>query len=182
MEIRRKLKKELHHFTRNNKKIFEKLVNNQNPKILFITCSDSRVCPGQMTNTKPGDLFIIRNAGNVIMGKPDLATIEYAVVKLNVKWIIVCGHKECGAMHAVKHPDSANESIYLKSYVNEIVKSFKKNDLAKPANELSIINVRNQIKILKSMSFIKNKLNKKQIKLYGVIYDFEKGTLVFLKK
>lgn len=180
MEIKQKLKKELRHFTQNNKKIFEKLATSQNPKILFITCSDSRVCPGQMTNTKPGDLFIIRNAGNVIMGKPDLATIEYAVVKLNVKWIIVCGHKECGAMHAVKHPESANESVYLKSYVSEITKEFKKNDLKKSANELSVMNARNQIKILKSMNFIKNKLNKKQIKLYGVIYDFKKGTLSFL--
>jgi len=180
MEIKRKLKKELHHFTKENKKIFEKLAESQNPKILFITCSDSRVCPGQMTNTKPGDLFIIRNAGNVIMGKPDLATIEYAVVKLNVKWIIVCGHKECGAIHAVKHPDSADGSIYLKSYVNEIIKEFKEKDLNKSVNELAIVNVKNQIKILKSMSFIKNKLNKKQIKLYGVIYDFKKGILSFL--
>ena len=84
---------------------FEDLVENgQNPNILFIGCSDSRVVPDLIVDSQPGDMFILRNIGNFVPPyKADCdfhgssAAIEYAVSILNVKNIIVCGHSHCGA-------------------------------------------------------------------------------------
>src|SRR5688500_4044542 len=84
---------------------FERLATGQSPEVLFITCSDSRIVPNLMTSTDPGDLFIIRNAGNIIppyspASGGEQASIEFAVAGLGVQHIVVCGHSHCGAMKA----------------------------------------------------------------------------------
>jgi carbonic anhydrase len=84
---------------------FHLLAESQAPEYLFITCSDSRIVPDMILGTEPGDLFITRNAGNVVpVSGNDVdgctATIEYAVEVLRVKDAIVCGHSDCGAMKA----------------------------------------------------------------------------------
>lgn len=91
------------------RELFERLATGQNPEALFITCSDSRINPNLITQTNPGDLFILRNAGNIVppyshtsMG--EAATIEYAVVALNVRDIIICGHTKCGAVTGLLNP------------------------------------------------------------------------------
>jgi carbonic anhydrase len=90
---------------------FNRLVDGQCPQALFITCSDSRMVPDLICQTDPGDLFVIRNAGNIVPsylpGAPcgETATIEYAVRGLGIRDLIVCGHTRCGAMRAVLHPD-----------------------------------------------------------------------------
>jgi carbonic anhydrase len=78
---------------------------------LFITCSDSRIAPDLLTQTEPGELFILRNAGNLVppFGGPpgaEAATIEYAIVQLRVHDIILCGHSKCGAMHGLLEPEA----------------------------------------------------------------------------
>jgi carbonic anhydrase len=95
------------------RKLFERLADGQNPETLFITCSDSRVNPNLLTQTGPGDLFILRNAGNIVPpysanSGGEVATIEYAVAALGVRDIIVCGHSGCGAMKAVLEPQQAS--------------------------------------------------------------------------
>jgi len=84
---------------------FHLLAESQAPEWLFITCSDSRIVPDLILGTGPGDLFITRNAGNVVpIAANDVdgvtATIEYAVEVLRVKHAILCGHSDCGAMKA----------------------------------------------------------------------------------
>src|SRR5664279_2471281 len=84
---------------------FHLLAESQAPEWLFITCSDSRIVPDMILGTGPGDLFITRNAGNVVpVAGADVdgctATIEYAVEVLKVKHAILCGHSDCGAMKA----------------------------------------------------------------------------------
>ena len=84
---------------------FHLLAESQAPEWLFITCSDSRIVPDLILGTGPGDLFISRNAGNVVpIAASDVdgttATIEYAVEVLKVKHAIICGHSDCGAMKA----------------------------------------------------------------------------------
>ena len=94
---------------KSNETRFKKLVSEgQNPKALFIGCSDSRVMPNMITSTGAGDLFIVRNIGNFVPPfKPDsdfhstAAAIEYAVSILQVTDIIVCGHSDCGAIKAL---------------------------------------------------------------------------------
>lgn len=95
------------------REFFEKLVSGQRPMALFITCSDSRISPNLITQTEPGDLFIMRNAGNIVPPHGaggtggEAATIEFAVSVLNVPDIIVCGHTHCGAMKALIGPSEA---------------------------------------------------------------------------
>lgn len=91
--------------------LFEKLSQGQHPEALFITCSDSRIDPNLLVQTEPGELFIIRNAGNIVPPHTNVtggvtASIEYAVAVLNVKHIIICGHSGCGAMAGVMNPES----------------------------------------------------------------------------
>src|SRR6187455_1971401 len=94
--------------------LFEKLGNGQSPDTLFITCSDSRIDPNLITHTDPGDLFVLRNAGNIIpaygaTAGGEVATIEFAIMGLGVRDIVVCGHSHCGAMKGVLDPSSVAE-------------------------------------------------------------------------
>jgi carbonic anhydrase len=93
------------------KELFARLAGKQTPRALFITCADSRVVPDLLTQCEPGDLFICRNAGNIVptyggsaMGGVS-ATIEYAVVALKIEHIVVLGHSDCGAMKGILHPE-----------------------------------------------------------------------------
>src|SRR5262245_25185279 len=89
---------------------FQELAHHQTPDALFVTCSDSRVVPDLLVSTNPGDLFVMRNVGNLIppatvdgVSTGDLSeasAIEYAVLVLKVRDIVICGHSECGAMKA----------------------------------------------------------------------------------
>ena len=110
-----KLLQGIHHFQSNvfssQRELFERLAEGQHPDALFITCSDSRINPNLITQTEPGELFIIRNAGNIVppygaANGGEGATIEFAVVGLGVQHIIVCGHSHCGAMKGLLHPES----------------------------------------------------------------------------
>ena len=88
---------------------FEAMAQGQAPGRLFITCSDSRLVPSLITGTGPGELFVIRNAGNIVPpydARPEgvAATIEYAVAVLEVPTIVVCGYTRCGAMKAAVDP------------------------------------------------------------------------------
>ena len=91
--------------------LFEQLHDGQRPLALFITCADSRINPNLLTQTEPGELFVLRNAGNLVppAGAPssgERATIEYAVQHLHVRDIILCGHSQCGAMQGLIHPEA----------------------------------------------------------------------------
>src|SRR5688500_10298617 len=96
------------------RELFERLAEGQNPEALFISCSDSRINPNLLTQTEPGDLFILRNAGNIIpphgaANGGEGATIEFAVAGLGVQDIIVCGHSHCGAVRGLLHPESLQD-------------------------------------------------------------------------
>ena len=103
--------------------LFERLAKGQSPETLFITCSDSRINPNLLTQTEPGELFILRNAGNMVPpygalpGGGDAATVEYAVAALGVKDIIVCGHSHCGAMKGLLHPEALAEMPAVASWL-----------------------------------------------------------------
>jgi carbonic anhydrase len=89
---------------------FEQLAAGQAPSTLFITCSDSRIVPHLLTQTEPGELFVLRNAGNLVPPytaehSGEAATIEYAVQVLKVQDIVVCGHSHCGAITGVLRPE-----------------------------------------------------------------------------
>ncbi len=90
------------------RKTFAKLAIEQKPDSFFLACSDSRVVPNLFVSTDPGDLFVARNVGNLVppfdtmnFRSASAAALEYAVLHLDVKNVIVCGHSECGAMKAL---------------------------------------------------------------------------------
>lgn len=104
------------------RELFERLTTGQEPDALFVTCSDSRVSPTLLTQTVPGDLFILRNAGNIIpayglIHGAEAAAIEYAIEVLAVRDIIICGHTFCGAMKAVLDPVSVEKLPATKSWL-----------------------------------------------------------------
>jgi carbonic anhydrase len=89
---------------------FERLADGQSPSTLFITCSDSRIVPHLLTQTEPGELFVLRNAGNIVPPYTaphtgEAATVEYALQVLKVQDIVVCGHSHCGAITGVLRPE-----------------------------------------------------------------------------
>ena len=118
-----KLVKGIHSFRNGyfatHRQLFEQLaISGQQPETLFITCSDSRVVPNLITNAAPGELFIIRNVGNVVPRR-DLpggtaAAIQYAIEVLKVENIIICGHTQCGAMQAILNPSRMENLEYVK--------------------------------------------------------------------
>lgn len=94
--------------------LYRKLAAGQRPETLFIGCSDSRVLPNDFLQAGAGEIFICRNAGNIVPPHGDVlggvsATVEYAVQVLGVKQIIVCGHSDCGAMRAIMHPEKLEQ-------------------------------------------------------------------------
>src|SRR5215207_10174403 len=94
--------------------LFMRLADGQRPDALFITCSDSRINPNLITQTEPGELFILRNAGNIVppygaASGGEGATIEYAVSVLKLRHIIICGHSHCGAMNALLYSERARD-------------------------------------------------------------------------
>ncbi len=115
---------------------FHLLAETQSPESLFITCSDSRVVPDLILQTQPGDLFITRNAGNVVpVGGNDVdgctATIEYAVEVLKVKHAILCGHSDCGALKAALSPKDLESLPKASRWLSHVEGAFS----SSPAHE-----------------------------------------------
>jgi len=105
-----------------HRELFERLDRqDQTPETLFITCSDSRISPNLITQTQPGELFILRNVGNLVPPYESMggmaAGIEFAVASLQVKDIIVCGHSNCGAMRALLEPEQLGELPATKAWL-----------------------------------------------------------------
>ncbi|MFD7342340.1 carbonic anhydrase [Streptomyces violascens] len=108
--------------------LFQALEAGQAPEVLFITCSDSRVVPALITGARPGELFELRTAGNIVPAYPDLdrptgeaATIEYAVRVLGVRDVIVCGHSHCGAVGAVVRGEDLSAVPAVRGWLEEAV-------------------------------------------------------------
>lgn len=187
-----KLVEGIHNFQRNifsqDRKLFETLVNGQNPLALFITCSDSRIDPNRLTQTKPGELFIQRTAGNIIppygaVQGGEAATIEYAVAALKVKDLIVCGHSHCGAMSGLLDPDSLDKLPAVRSYLEhaEATRRIVEENyehLTEPAQRLTLTveeNVLVQIENLRTHPAVAAAIGRGELKLHGWVYKFETG-------
>lgn len=109
------------HFTE-NQDLFAQLSKGQQPETLLITCSDSRIVPDLLTQTQPGELFVIRNAGNIVppygaANGGEGATIEFAVSALNVRHIVIMGHSHCGAMKGLLKPEDLTSLPLVASWL-----------------------------------------------------------------
>ena len=101
--------------------LFANLALGQNPDCLFIACSDSRVAANVFASTDPGDLFVVRNLGNIMPPFPDagsaVAALEFAIGALKVSHIVVCGHSDCGAMRALAQNPQALGTTSLSAWL-----------------------------------------------------------------
>lgn len=171
-----------------DQKLFETLVDGQNPLALFVTCSDSRIDPSYLTQTKPGELFIQRTAGNIVppygnfLGG-EAATIEYAVSALKVKDIVICGHSHCGAMSGLLNPESVQSMPAVKAYLQHAeatrrIVEENYSHLTDPAKRLTLTveeNVLVQLESLRTHPSVAAAIGRGELKLHGWVYKFETG-------
>lgn len=169
-------------------RLFENLVDGQNPLALFITCSDSRIDPSLLTQTEPGELFIMRNAGNIVppygtLTGGEAATIEFAVKALGVKDIVICGHSHCGAMKGVLDPDNLDELPAVRSwlsYADSTHRIMKENygHISEPNARLTATveeNVLVQLENLRTHPSVAAALARRALNLHAWVYKFETG-------
>ncbi len=188
----RKIIEGVHQFQTNyfstHREMFEQLSRGQHPRILFITCSDSRIDPNLLTQTQPGELFIMRNVGNIIppygaTTGAEGAAIEYAVEALGVKHIIVCGHSHCGAMKGLLQLGNLTEQMPLvydwlkyaeatRRIVKENYKDYEGEELLNAAIEE---NVMTQIENLRTYPAVHCKLYNGQLQIHAWVYKIETG-------
>ncbi|MFW1677756.1 carbonic anhydrase [Pontibacter sp. JAM-7] len=165
----------------------------QNPDVLFITCSDSRIDPNLLTGSNPGDLFICRNAGNIIPPHSNetggmTASIEYAVAVLGVRNIIVCGHTDCGAIKGALDLSALKGLPHVKEWLGhcrsamEIVR--ERNNLPGDQcvapeflNEAIEQNVLQQVQHLRTHPVVAAKLATNKLSIHGWVYDIKSGRI-----
>jgi carbonic anhydrase len=168
---------------------FHLLAEMQAPEWLFITCSDSRVVPDLILQTGPGDLFITRNAGNVVpvtTGDVDgvTATIEYAVEVLHVKHAILCGHSDCGALKAALNRKSLEKLPKASRWLHHVEGAFSHRQPLRPEEgeqaELSSIirgNVVAQLANLRAQPSVARALAHGALQVHGWYYDILTGRI-----
>lgn len=177
-------------YFRQNEENFVRLVKEgQAPRTLFIGCSDSRVIPELITMSKPGDLFVIRSAGNFVPVYSEsqdntgiVGTIEFALHGIGVEDIIVCGHSHCGAIAGVINGVDDTKFASLKRWLKngDAAKAMTQNvpevNRQQQTEKTSVIF---QLKHLLSYPFIKEKVEKNELRLHGWYFDIETGQIYY---
>ncbi len=173
---------------------FRDLAFAQSPDTLFITCSDSRVVPELLASSHPGDLFTMRNVGNLVppatadgISTGDLSeasAIEYAVQLLGVSNIVVCGHSECGAMKGVLARNTSPETPNLAKWLNHANRAAFRlehegplDDTLKPHDQLSQLNVLVQIEHLMSYPLVHDRVAAGELHLSGWWFEIATGDI-----
>lgn len=182
------------YFKQHEAELLDLVENGQHPKALFIGCADSRVVPNLITQTAPGDLFVLRNVGNFVapykIDEDFHATasgIEYAVSVLGVKEIIICGHTHCGAINSLYSEIDDPNLVHTKKWLQlgEKAKSIalmvsdsdiKQEQLLRLTEKLSLIS---QIENLLTYPAVKKKVDAEEIHIHGWIYNIEDGSIEY---
>lgn len=172
--------------------LFEQLSTGQSPEALFITCSDSRIETAMLTQSEPGDLFICRNAGNIVPPHTSqtggmTASIEFAVAVLKVPHIVICGHTECGAMKGATALDTLDGLPHVKQWLGyskaavEVVARLgaDKSD----ADRMTMLlehNVILQLQHLRTHPCVAARVATGDLTLHGWVYDIKTGNVTAL--
>jgi carbonic anhydrase len=165
----------------------------QSPKALMISCADSRVVPEQIMQAAPGDLFVCRNAGNIVppyatQNGGVTSTVEYAVLALGIRDIIVCGHSDCGAMKAVANPAGLAEAMpnvaaWLKhsSAAQTVVNTgYPELEGHERVRAISLENVVSQINNLRTHPSVAAAMARGEMSLHGWFVDIHAGQILGL--
>lgn len=167
---------------------FAHLALGQAPDSLFVGCSDSRVVPNLFASTEPGDLFVIRNVGNMVPpsrqgppvpgGNSVAAAVEFSSRVLNVRDIVVCGHSDCGAMRALCEPEryaGLPQVADWLGHANQALQRLQAGERLSPLlsrqNNLAQLNVLAQLEHLKTYSAVQERLATGKLQLHGWYFD-----------
>jgi carbonic anhydrase len=172
---------------------YERLADGQSPQALFIACSDSRVIPSAITGAKPGELFEMRTAGNIVppyrpeRPSGEAATIEYAVEILGVGDIVVCGHSHCGAVGALVRGDDLTAVPSVRNWLADTVGSGAGRPAdsppgsdEQPAADLTEAvqgHVLRQLERLRAHPSIARGLSAGRLRLHGWFYEVHTGSV-----
>ena len=180
------------------RKKFAQLALRQTPDALFVACCDSRVVPNVFASSDPGDLFVLRNIGNLIppyVTEDDqkiyssvAATIEFSLASLKVRDIVICGHSDCGAMKAIMAKSSGKSDCLplldrWLTYANSSYERFKKMAVAStdlsPCNLLSRINVLQQLENLKTYPLVMKQIQENKLRIHGWWFDLATANVFY---
>jgi carbonic anhydrase len=173
-----------------NQELFQVLAHGQSPRYLLITCADSRVVPHLITGLGPGEVFTIRNAGNIVPPPTagpsgEAAAIEFAVVELKVKHIIVCGHSHCGAMTSLLHKESLDRLPAVAGfllYADQARRTVKARHPRLEGDELvtQLVkeNVLLQLNHLRSTSAVSSAMRRGELQIHGWVFMIETGEVL----
>ena len=174
--------------------LFHDLATGQDPHTLFITCADSRVSPGLITQSQPGELFVCRNIGNVVPAYGEMmggvsAVVEFACVALNVSDIVVCGHSDCGAIKAMLNPgsDDLKRMPTVRSWLRNAEAARSVVEVLHPelggealTQALVEQNVRTQLGHLRTHPSVAARLAQGTLNLHGWVYGIGSGSVAVL--
>ncbi|GGD98596.1 carbonic anhydrase [Polymorphobacter glacialis] len=174
------------------RELFAKLSTGQKPEALFITCSDSRIELGMLTQSQPGDLFVVRNAGNIVPPHSNTtgattAAIEFAVTGLGIEHIVICGHTDCGAMKGAIAPEKLDAMPHVRDWLGyaraavEIVDAIG-DGLNDHDRMLMLLeqNVMLQLNHLKTHPAVAVAMARGKLTLHGWVYDIGEGEILAL--
>ncbi|MFJ9818648.1 carbonic anhydrase [Streptomyces sp. NPDC101151] len=165
---------------------FQHLATTHQPTTLFISCSDARVIPELITQSEPGELFVIRTAGNLVpayapAAEGVAASVEYAVDVLGVSDIVVCGHSACGAMTALADDHDLATLPAVARWLRHADASLARAACAEPGpdrvGDLVRSNVIAQLANLATHPCVARALAAKTVTLHGWVYDIPTGTV-----
>jgi carbonic anhydrase len=174
---------------RPKQEFFKRLAQGQHPQALFITCSDSRIDPNLLTRTEPGELFILRNVGNIVPPFTPTtadggvaAAVEFAVSALGVENIIVCGHSLCGAMKGLLHPENLEGMPSVGGWLAHaettrriVQENYRELDDDEQLNVAVQENVLVQVENLRTHPAVAARLARGGLNLYAWVYKLETG-------
>jgi len=172
-----------------HKEVFSELSKGQKPHTLYIGCSDSRVVPNIITKAMPGELFVVRNIGNMVppydsdkyQFRCTSSIIEYAVKVLEVDNVVVCGHSNCGGCKALYYDEKKLDKIPLVkewlSLADEVRDRILKKNLSYEEREFQTeqLNVVKQLENLLTYPFVKERFEKGELNIVGWYYVIETG-------
>ena len=181
----------IHHFQQSifgsQQELFKRLAHGRSPETLFITCSDSRISPNLITQTEPGELFILRNAGNIVpphgaSNGGEAATIEFAVAALGVRDIIICGHSHCGAMKGLLDETLVADTPAVRQWLTHadaarrtVQQNYADLEGASLISACVQENVLTQLENLRTHPAVAARLARGQLNLHGWVYKIETG-------
>ena len=174
-----------------HQEMFEELSQGQHPRVLFITCSDSRIDPNLITQAHVGELFVIRNAGNIIppfgaANGGEGAAVEYALQALDIEHIIVCGHSHCGAMKGLLKREGLRTELPLVyewlEHAQATLRLIKENYSDREGEDLLDLtiaeNVLTQIENLRTYPVVRSKIHRGKLALHAWLYCIETGEVL----